>query len=468
MATTFQGSGFDNTLFAITRWLLPPFTTTATLLIIVRVFDLEFSDQYLLLAVAQFVLVFFVFKETFSPSMAHEPLLQLLFNRAIFPWLIVVAMLVFIGFATKQSAEYSRRVLLVWFFQAPLLVAMAQDVLNKAVVRRVQTRGGGRRAIVVGVNSLSERITEVVKTRPEYGIRIAGYFDDRRDDRVQEPEGGEIIGKLADVGDFVKNNQIDVIYLTLPVKQKGRIADLLESLRDTTASIYLVPDVFIVDLIQSRADSIGNVPIVALCETPFYGVNGLIKRTEDIILGTVFLAIALPFMILIGIAIKLTSRGPIIFKQRRYGLDGEQIVVYKFRSMTVTEDSDNDIKQATKDDARITPLGSFLRKSSLDEFPQLINVLQGRMSLVGPRPHAVAHNEMYRQLIKGYMVRHKVQPGITGLAQVEGWRGETEDISAMEKRIEYDLEYLRNWSLILDLQIIFRTLFKFWRQDQAY
>ena len=210
------------------------------------------------------------------------------------------------------------------------------------------------------------------------------------------------------------------------------------------------------------------MPIVALCETPFHGVNGLIKRTEDLVLGTLFLAIALPMMVLVGIAIKLTSRGPIIFKQRRYGLDGEEIVVYKFRSMTVTEDSDDNIKQATKNDARITPLGGFLRKSSLDEFPQLINVLQGRMSLVGPRPHAVAHNEMYRQLIKGYMVRHKVQPGITGLAQVEGWRGETEDLAAMEKRIEFDLEYLRKWSLILDLEIIFRTLFKFWRQPTAY
>ena len=248
-----------------------------------------------------------------------------------------------------------------------------------------------------------------------------------------------------------------MIYVTLPARQEGRIADLLDTLRDTTASIYLVPDVFIIDLIQSRADSIGSIPIVALCETPFHGVNALIKRSTDIVLGTLFLLIALPVMVLVAIGVKLTSKGPVIFKQRRYGLDGHEIVIYKFRSMTVMEDS-GDIKQATKDDARITPLGRFLRRTSLDEFPQLINVLQGRMSLVGPRPHAIAHNEMYRQLIKGYMIRHKVTPGITGLAQIMGWRGETEDLAAMERRIHYDLEYLRNWSLAFDLEIIFRTV----------
>ena len=277
---------------------------------------------------------------------------------------------------------------------------------------------------------------------------------------------------MSEVAQHVKNNQIDVIYLTLPVQQEGRIAELLEMLRDTTASIYLVPDVYIVDLIQSQADVIGNIPIVALCETPFHGVNGLIKRTSDVILGSVLLIIALPFMLLIALAIKLTSRGPVIFRQRRYGLDGRKIVVYKFRSMIVTEDSDV-IKQATKGDPRITPLGGFLRRTSLDEFPQLINVIQGCMSLVGPRPHAVAHNEMYRQLIKVYMVRHKVTPGITGLAQVRGRRGETEGLEAMERRIHYDLEHLRNWSLALDMEILFRTFLYFSgrndiRQENTY
>jgi putative colanic acid biosynthesis UDP-glucose lipid carrier transferase len=174
-----------------------------------------------------------------------------------------------------------------------------------------------------------------------------------------------------------------------------------------------------------------------------------------------------PLMIAIAVAIKLTSPGKVIFKQRRYGLDGREIVVYKFRSMSVTEDS-GDIRQATQDDDRVTRVGAFLRKYSLDELPQFINVLQGRMSVVGPRPHAVAHNEEYRPLVKGYMIRHKVNPGITGLAQVLGYRGETKTVEAMQKRVDYDLEYLRNWSLTMDLRIIAKTISLVFRDKMAY
>ena len=196
---------------------------------------------------------------------------------------------------------------------------------------------------------------------------------------------------------------------------------------------------------------------MGLCETPFTGTNRLVKRLSDIVLASLILVLIAPLLLAIAIAIKLTSPGPVIFKQRRNGLDGEEIVVYKFRSMRTQDDGDV-VQQATKDDPRITPLGRFLRRSSLDELPQFINVLQGRMSIVGPRPHAVAHNEQYRQLIKAYMVRHKVKPGITGWAQIHGHRGETDTIEKMQARVEYDLEYLRNWSLGLDLQIIARTI----------
>jgi len=467
MVTQFQGRGVANGLFAVSRWLLPPAVTTATLLILLAVYGVDQMELYLPLLAIQFVLVFFVFKETYSVSIGHETILQVLFTRAVIPWLIVIALLIFVGFAGKVSADYSRRVLLTWFIQAPLLVAMAQDLLNKAVIQWMTKHGGGRQAIIVGVNRLSDRLSRTIGKHAEYGVHIAGYFEDRNEERAGSASSGPVLGRLADVASYVKSHQIDVIYLTLPVQQEGRIAELLQSLQDTTASIYLVPDVFIVDLIQAQAATIGDIPIVALCETPFHGVNGLIKRSTDLILGTLFLMIALPIMLVIAIGIKLTSRGPVIFRQRRYGLDGREIIIYKFRSMTVTEDS-GEIRQATKNDARITPFGHFLRRTSLDEFPQLVNVLQGRMSLVGPRPHAVAHNEMYRQVIKGYMVRHKVTPGITGLAQVNGWRGETEDIAAMERRIDYDLEYLRNWSLTLDLEILFRTVFTVWKQRGVY
>jgi putative colanic acid biosynthesis UDP-glucose lipid carrier transferase len=246
-----------------------------------------------------------------------------------------------------------------------------------------------------------------------------------------------------------------------------RILKLLEDLRDTTASIYFVPDIFVSDLIQARVDSIGGLPVVAVCESPFTGVNGVAKRVSDFILAVLILLLISPFMAAIAVGVKLSSPGPVLFKQRRYGLDGKRIVIYKFRTMTVAEDGDV-VRQATRNDSRVTRFGAFLRRTSLDELPQFINVLQGRMSVVGPRPHAVAHNEMYRKLIRGYMIRHKVKPGITGFAQVNGWRGETETVDKMKARIEYDLQYLRNWSLLLDLQIILKTVVVVLQKDNAY
>ena len=214
-------------------------------------------------------------------------------------------------------------------------------------------------------------------------------------------------------------------------------------------------------------DMVGDMPVIAVCETPFYGINGLIKRASDILLAAVILALASPLMLAIAAGIKVSSPGPVLFRQRRYGIDGREIVVYKFRTMTVLEDG-SEITQATRNDRRVTRLGAFLRRTSLDELPQFINVLQGRMSVVGPRPHAVAHNEMYRKIIRGYMIRHKVKPGITGLAQVNGMRGETDKVDKMAHRIEYDLAYLRNWSLWLDLKIVLSTIPVVLKMENAY
>ena len=258
-----------------------------------------------------------------------------------------------------------------------------------------------------------------------------------------------------------------MIYIALPMSNQPRILQLLDELRDTTVSIYFVPDLFMTDLIQARMDDLGGVPVVAVCETPFTGLNAVVKQAFDFVAAAVILALISPLLVAIAIAVKATSAGPVLFRQHRYGLDGERILVYKFRSMTVCENGDR-ITQAQANDRRVTPLGAFLRRSSLDELPQFINVLQGRMSIVGPRPHAVAHNETYRKLIKGYMVRHKVRPGITGWAQVNGCRGETETLDKMKRRIDYDLEYLRHWSFGLDLRIILRTVGLMHKDPNAY
>jgi putative colanic acid biosynthesis UDP-glucose lipid carrier transferase len=285
--------------------------------------------------------------------------------------------------------------------------------------------------------------------------------------RLRDLAAAENLGTLERLADYVRANPVDVIYIALPMASQPRILRLLEDLRDTTTSIYFVPDIFVSDLIQARVDFIGELPVVAVCETPFYGFNGLVKRVSDFVLaGTILLGIS-PLMAAIAIGVKLSSPGPVLFKQRRYGVDGRKIVVYKFRSMTVAEDGDV-VRQATRNDSRITKFGAFLRRTSLDELPQFINVLQGRMSVVGPRPHAVAHNELYRKLIRGYMIRHKVRPGITGLAQVNGMRGETDTVDKMKLRIEYDLAYLRNWSLALDLKIILQTVAVVLRGQNAY
>jgi len=228
-----------------------------------------------------------------------------------------------------------------------------------------------------------------------------------------------------------------------------------------------VPDIFVFDLVQARSGEIQGIPVVAMCETPFYGYRGVAKRLTDIVLSVMILLLLLPLLAIIALLVKWSTPGPVIFKQRRYGLDGREIAVYKFRTMRVTEDGEH-IRQASRSDARITPVGALLRRSSLDELPQLINVLQGRMSLVGPRPHAIAHNEEYRKLIKGYMIRHKVLPGITGLAQVNGCRGETARLEEMEARVNYDLDYLRHWSPMLDIKIILLTVVKLFRDDKAY
>ncbi|HHE6269788.1 TPA: undecaprenyl-phosphate glucose phosphotransferase, partial [Klebsiella pneumoniae] len=224
---------------------------------------------------------------------------------------------------------------------------------------------------------------------------------------------------------------------------------------------------FTFNILQSRTEEINGVPVVPLFDTPLSGINMVFKRLEDIIVSSIILLFISPILVAISLAVKLSSPGPVIFRQIRYGMDGKPIKVWKFRSMTVMENDDRVI-QATKNDTRVTKVGKFLRSTSLDELPQFFNVLFGQMSVVGPRPHAVSHNEQYRSLIHGYMLRHKVKPGITGLAQINGWRGETDTLEKMEKRIEYDLLYIRGWSIWLDLKIIFLTVFKGFINKSAY
>ena len=315
------------------------------------------------------------------------------------------------------------------------------------------------RVLIVGTNSPARTLARALINDASGALELAGFVDDRLEPRADEPSEAleaPLLGTTQRLGECVRARHIDRVYLALPLSTHPRIRQLLDQLNDTTASVFFVPDMRLAEPLRMQAASVCGLPVIAVCDTPFRGARGVFKRAFDLTIALPALVAAAPAMGLIALAIRITTPGPVLFRQRRYGLDGAPIEVWKFRTMRVQENGAV-VRQATRDDDRVTPLGAFLRRTSLDELPQLFNVLGGSMSVVGPRPHAVAHNEMYRRIIRGYMVRHKVRPGITGWAQVNGSRGETDTVDKMRQRLAYDLEYVARWSPALDLRIVWRT-----------
>jgi putative colanic acid biosynthesis UDP-glucose lipid carrier transferase len=462
--------GLTGLVLAALRSFAAPVVCTAVLLFLVWAFGVDYEDAYTGLAITA-GLLYYIFMRSFAERDWDSFTSRWQIATHVWlAWIAVVCVLLLLGYATKLSAVYSRLALFAWFLATPPALAVALVALQAWHRRAIVRSGNARSVVIAGVNDISRRLAKNLQRKPELGLSLTAFFDDRSEGRLGLA-GGELeaplLGELSSLPAYVRAHAIDAVFIAVPCRQAPRTEGLITDLRDTTASLYYVPDLFLFDLIQSRTDEIGGVPIITLCETPFHGWRAVIKRGSDIVLASLFLLLAAPAMAAIAIAIKLTSPGRVMFKQRRYGLDGAEITVYKFRTMTVAEDGPH-IAQATRNDARVTPLGRFLRRYSLDELPQLINVLQGRMSVVGPRPHAVAHNEQYRKIIRGYMVRHKVMPGITGLAQINGCRGETSKIEDMERRVHFDLEYLRLWSIGLDLRILARTLSSWLRDTKAY
>jgi putative colanic acid biosynthesis UDP-glucose lipid carrier transferase len=449
------------------QFLVPPLIAIGTLYGVIVLYDARFGAEVRMLAVLVALLAPTVMKRPQVSTLTVLPRWGSIAFSLVLRWLVLLAILFAIGYTTKTSAEFSRRVILTWALVTPIPLILASLAVNELIRHFMLTTENARSTVVAGYNDVSLALVERIRANPELGIRVTGFFDDRSVERLGLPVGKVLLGGLSELAAYVNSHRIDLIFIALPMRQVQRVVDLLDELRDTTASIYFVPDIFVMDLIQSRTADIFGVPIVAMCETPFQGSRGLVKRMMDVSISLIVLILFLPFLLIIALLIKVGSVGPVIFKQRRYGLDGQIIDVYKFRTMSVVEDGPL-IQQATRGDSRITSIGRFLRRFSLDELPQLFNVLLGSMSLVGPRPHAVAHNEEYRRLIKGYMVRHKVLPGITGLAQVNGCRGETSRLEDMKARIEYDLDYLRQWTPTLDLKIMFKTAVQVLGDRKAY
>lgn len=398
--------------------------------------------------------------------------------RVIIVWLGTVFVLLSAAYLSKTTAAFSRLAITVWLVVTPLTLCGWRFMALWIFSRLAHRRAYERKVVVWGRGETADRLVAAIRNCPHLGLTLIDHIVTSERDRDRRRADSTAAGSdttpagLQDAifEDLVRRGQhgdFNVLYIARQGFSSERLGNFIDRLSDTMVSVYLAPDFSTIDLFQGHWSSIEGIPLISVFDTPFLGVDGDLKRIEDIVCATLIIALIAVPMLVIALLIKLTSPGPILFAQRRYGIGGKPITVLKFRSMTVTEDGPV-VVQATRNDSRITPLGGFLRKTSLDELPQFFNVLRGEMSIVGPRPHAVAHNEFYRNRVKGYMLRHKVKPGITGWAQINGWRGETDDIYKMEKRVEYDFWYIRNWSLWLDIKIILLTVVRGFKGKNAY
>jgi putative colanic acid biosysnthesis UDP-glucose lipid carrier transferase len=465
-------------LFNQYRWLITSLqklfdgtVVVALLVVLCKFYNIFFSNYYFTLGIISFLLTIMIFQGFRLYRPWRGVYLGQLVRRVILAWALIATILIVLGFVIKISDMFSRRVLLTWFFLTPLVLVLLRLQVYLSLRWLRESGLNSRTAVIVGAGDLGLRLAKNVVETGWLGIRLQGFFDDARAGQMIDLSPGNdaypVIGPLSTIVPYVKENKIDMVYLALPLRAEALIREVVEALQDTTVSVYYVPDIFIFTIMQASFTELRGIPLISIWETPFFGINGWLKRLEDIIFASIILILVSPLLLLIALGVKISSPGPIIFKQRRYGLNGKEILIYKFRTMTVCQDGQI-IPQARQNDSRVTLLGDLLRRTSLDELPQFLNVLMGSMSIVGPRPHAVAHNEYYRQRIPGYMLRHKVRPGITGWAQINGWRGETETLDKMEKRIELDLEYLRRWSLWFDIKIIWLTIFGGFSSSKAY
>jgi putative colanic acid biosynthesis UDP-glucose lipid carrier transferase len=383
-------------------------------------------------------------------------------------WLLTWTFLIVLAFLYKDSENFSRLSMSLWAITTPFFFILYRVLVRVALSRYRKFRNSFRTIAIAGAGKLGRNVAQTINQNPWMGLKVIAFYDDNKTLHGTKIQDIPVINDLNGLFSDARNKQFSEIYLCLPMGAEKTIKNLLEKLSDTTAIVKYIPDLFSFDLMHTKWTDLKGIPVISVFDSPLNSSTArFIKRLEDIIVSLAIIVLISPILILISILVKTTSAGPIIFKQKRYGLNGEQITIYKFRSMYCLENGD-EIHQATQEDPRVTKLGAFLRKMSLDELPQFINVLQGNMSIVGPRPHAVAHNEKYRTLIKKYMQRHIVKPGITGWAQINGLRGETQTIEQMEQRVEFDLHYIKTWSLWLDIKIVILTLFKGFIHKNAY
>jgi putative colanic acid biosynthesis UDP-glucose lipid carrier transferase len=443
---------------------------------IVVVFSLRFSmaiygvgvsETYLVLMIISALLALMIFRETLPEDEPWERGFWTISLPTLSRWLLLFSILLVLGYATKTSSIFSRKTLFTWLIVTPTFLIPMQFAIENAISRIMQATGRSRRVVIAGANKHGRSLAARLKSSSRLGMNLEGLFDDRNSDRLGTDLPATLLGTLSELPQYVQKHNIDVIYVTLPIRNIQRVTDLIDALHDTTASIYYVPDIFVFDLMQCRTGNVSGMPVIALYETPFNGIQGAVKKLSDYVIASTTLLLTSPLLITIAAVIKLTTPGSVFFRQRRYGADGSEIVVYKFRCMTDPDDRTSGDSQ-NDNSPRVTRIGKFLRKYSLEELPLFFNVLQGNLSVVGPRPKSVAQVEREDGMERSYFARHRVNPGIIGLAEVEyGEWSESMDEEGDTIR-DYDMEYVRNWSLSLDLRIIAKSLTRRFSSHAAY
>ncbi|MEN8174630.1 MAG: undecaprenyl-phosphate glucose phosphotransferase [Pseudomonadota bacterium] len=383
-------------------------------------------------------------------------------------WLLTVVSIGVLLFLSGHLNKFAPP-LLMWWAGLSFLIMIVARTIAFGLLRVMRLRGWNRkRVVIIGTGALGRDLLQRVNSHPWTGFDVEAFFDDDVEADGPSIDGIPVHAGLSRLHRLVQDYAVSEVWIALPLSAEKRVQKILAELRHCTANIRFVPDFFGYRLFNHAVTNIAGRAMIDLSSSPMHGSNLIIKAMEDYLLATVLLVMTSPLMLVVALAVKASSPGPVVFRQKRHGWDGREITICKFRTMLEETKDPGYPPQARRNDPRLTPIGAFLRHFSLDELPQFINVLQGRMSIVGPRPHAVEHGEYFKDLVDDYMKRHRVKPGMTGWAQVNGYRGETDTVEKMEKRVEYDLFYIENWSLWLDLKIVLLTTVQMIAGKNAY
>jgi len=386
------------------------------------------------------------------------------FQAVASAWMMVVILLIIIAFLTKTSTLYSRQWMVLWGFLGLAFLFALRAGMGRLVHYLRMQGWNHKKVIIVGAGPLGQSVAQQLQVSHGMGFDIVAFLDDNPALHGQQYFGINIAGDLGCLPAMVEQHEVDEVWITLPLGAESRLKELLHVLRHSTVNIRFVPDIFSLQLINHSVSEIAGLPVLNLSESPMYGINEVIKYVEDKVISLIFLIVFSPLMLMIAIGVKLSSRGPVLYRQERVGWNGKPFQMYKFRTMPLEVEAASGPVWAQAGELRATAFGALLRRVSLDELPQFFNVLKGEMSIVGPRPERPMFVGQFKDKVPDYMKKHLVKAGITGLAQIHGWRGSTD----INRRIEWDIAYIENWSLWLDIKIMFLTLFKGFVNKNAY